>query len=64
METLVGFAVGFVVGTREGRQGLKRLQESWAAIRESADVKHLLGEAAAALGPIMRDLARATGGSG
>lgn len=64
METLVGFAVGFVLGTREGKEGLARLRESWAAIRESTDVKHLLGEATMAIGPMIRELARATGGAG
>ena len=62
METLVGFAVGFFVGTREGREGVTKLRETWAAIRESGDVKHLLGEATTAVAPIMRVLARATGG--
>lgn len=59
METLVGFAFGFFFGTREGRQGLERIRASWAAIRDSNDVQHLVGEAAATIGPIMRDLARA-----
>jgi hypothetical protein len=62
METVVGFAVGFMVGTREGRKGIDTLRQSLAAIRESADVKHLVGEAIAALAPIMREAARATGG--
>jgi hypothetical protein len=63
METLVGFAVGFYLGTREGKKGLDKLRDSWLAIRESADVKHLMGEAAGALGPVMREVARATGGA-
>lgn len=59
METLVGFAVGFFFGTREGRQGLDRIKASWAAIRDSTDVQHFVGEAAATVVPIVRDLARA-----
>jgi hypothetical protein len=62
METLVGFAFGFVLGTREGKEGIAKLRESWAAIKESADVKNLLSEAMGAMGPVMRELARATGG--
>lgn len=62
METLVGFAFGFLLGTREGRDGLNRIKESWTAIRESADFNHLLGEAAVAMSPIVREVARATGG--
>lgn len=60
METLVGFAIGFLVGTREGKQGLARLRESCVAIRESADVKHLLGEAVLLIGPMLREVARAS----
>jgi hypothetical protein len=64
METLIGFAFGFIVGTREGRHGLSRIVESAEAIRESGSVKHLIGEGASAFAPLMRELARATGGSG
>jgi hypothetical protein len=62
METLIGFAVGFILGTREGPAGLARLKQSVAAIRESGQVKHFVGEVATAAAPLMRDLARATGG--
>jgi hypothetical protein len=62
METVVGFAVGYLVGTREGRKGVDKLRDSLMAIRESADVKQLVGEALGALAPIMREVARSTGG--
>ena len=62
VEVLIGFAAGFLVGTREGRDGVAKLRSSVATIRESGDVKHLVGEAATVLAPIMRDVARATGG--
>ena len=64
VEVLIGFAVGFLVGTREGKDGVAKLRSSVATIRESGDVKHLVGEAATALAPVMRELARATGGRG
>lgn len=63
VETLVGFAVGFLVGTREGKDGLAKLRETLSAIRESADVKHLVGEAFAAVVPVMRELSAAAGGA-
>ena len=63
METLVGFAVGFLVGTKEGKAGVARIRESWAAIRNSTQVRHLVGEAMTAAAPLMRDLARVTGGA-
>jgi hypothetical protein len=62
METLVGFAVGFLVGTREGKQGIARIRASLAAIRDSADVRQIVGEAATALAPVVREVARSTGG--
>jgi hypothetical protein len=59
METLIGFAIGFVVGTREGREGLEKIRESWSAIRESTDVKHLIGEAISVVVPMVRELSHA-----
>ena len=63
METVVGFAVGFLLGTREGKKGLQKMRDALVAIRDSADIQHLVGEAAGALGPIMREVARVTSGS-
>ncbi|MGQ0631354.1 MAG: hypothetical protein ACT4P1_09945 [Sporichthyaceae bacterium] len=62
METLVGFGVGFLVGTKEGKEGLAKIRESLAAIRSSAEVQRLVGEALAVLVPIMKEVARASGG--
>jgi len=62
VEVLIGFAAGFLVGTREGRDGVAKLRSSVTTIRESGDLKHLVGEAATVLAPIMREVARATGG--
>ena len=42
METLIGFAVGYVVGTQQGRDGLVKLRESFDAIRTSPEVRELL----------------------
>ncbi|HEX3827959.1 MAG TPA: hypothetical protein VHV82_11880 [Sporichthyaceae bacterium] len=59
METLVGFAVGFLVGAKEGREGLAKICQAWTAIKESGEVKTLLGGAVALALPIARDLAKA-----
>jgi len=48
METIVGFVAGYLVGTREGREGLERLRSSWRAIRTSPEVRKLATEAMAA----------------
>jgi hypothetical protein len=45
METIVGFVAGYLVGTREGRDGLNRLRSSWHSIRTSPEVRRLAGEA-------------------
>jgi hypothetical protein len=45
METIVGFVAGYLVGTRDGRDGLERLRSSWHAIRTSPEVRKLAGEA-------------------
>ncbi|HTT00221.1 MAG TPA: hypothetical protein VMI33_26780 [Streptosporangiaceae bacterium] len=47
METLVGFVAGYLVGTREGRDGLQRLRTSWHSIRTSPEVRKLATEAVA-----------------
>ncbi|HEX3613540.1 MAG TPA: hypothetical protein VHU88_17760 [Sporichthyaceae bacterium] len=58
METLVGFAVGFLVGTREGKEGMARICSACAGIKESAEVKRWVGGALAVAVPIARDLSR------
>jgi hypothetical protein len=45
METIVGFVAGYLVGTREGRDGLDRLRASWHSIRTSPEVRRLATEA-------------------
>jgi hypothetical protein len=45
METIVGFVAGYLVGTREGKDGLDRLRSSWHSIRTSPEVRKLAGEA-------------------
>ena len=45
METILGFVVGFLAGSREGREGLERLRESWHGIRNSPEARKLATEA-------------------
>jgi hypothetical protein len=45
METIVGFVAGYLVGSREGRDGLERLRSSWQSIRTSPEVRRLAAEA-------------------
>jgi len=49
MEVVVGFAIGYWVGTRQGRQGLERALDAARDIWESPETRHLLGEALSVL---------------
>ena len=42
METLIGFVVGYVVGSRQGRDGLRRAWQSVDAIRSSPEVHEVV----------------------
>jgi hypothetical protein len=60
MEVLVGFAVGFLVGTKQGYDGVARAVESFNAIRSSKEVQKLV-ESALVMGmPVVKELTRAT----
>ncbi len=49
METLIGFAVGYWVGTRQGREGLGRALGTVREIWESPETRRALGEGLSAL---------------
>ena len=45
MEVVIGFAVGYYIGTRQGRKGLQEAIESAQAIMASPETRRLLSEA-------------------
>ena len=49
VETVIGFVVGYLVGTRQGRQGMQNALESAQAIWASPETKRLLGEGLSAV---------------
>jgi hypothetical protein len=49
VEVILGFAVGFLVGTRQGREGLQKALDSAQAIMASEETRRLLGEGLSAL---------------
>jgi len=57
VEVVIGFAVGYWAGTRQGRDGLQRAIDSAQAIWASPETRRLLGEglsaAQAVAGPVM-----------
>jgi hypothetical protein len=62
METIVGFAVGYLVGVREGPGGLERIRASWRTIRDSQELRELAAGALAVAGPVIRQAV--SGGAG
>ena len=60
VEVILGFAVGYWIGTRQGRKGLQEALDSAQAILASPETKRLLGETLtvleAAAGPAMERL--------
>jgi len=44
VEVVIGFVVGYLVGTRQGRQGMQRALDSAQAIWASPETKRLLSE--------------------
>lgn len=56
METLVGFAFGFWLGTKEGKEGVAKIVESWKTIRESTELKNLVGGALGVVVPIVSEI--------
>ena len=54
METIVGFVAGYLVGTREGKDGLERMRSSWRSIRTSPEVRKLAADAISLVEATMR----------
>jgi len=48
MGAVVGFAVGYLLGTQAGREGLEELVASWKVISESDEVRDLVAGGMAA----------------
>jgi hypothetical protein len=58
MEVLIGFAFGYWVGTRQGREGLERAIDSVREIAAHPETKRLLGEGLAAAAPLAKVLSK------
>jgi hypothetical protein len=65
METAIGFAFGYWVGTRQGRQGMQKALDSARDIWASPETRRLLAEGVAALetaAPALSTLGKRGGG--
>jgi hypothetical protein len=62
VEVVLGFAVGYYLGTRQGRKGLQEAIESAQAIMASPETRRILSEAIttfeAVAGPAMERMGR------
>ena len=54
METIIGFIAGYLVGTRDGREGLERVRRSFHEIRTSPEVRKLAAEGLSAAEALTR----------
>lgn len=65
MEVVLGFAVGYFIGTRQGRKGLQEAIESAQAIMASPETRRMLIEAISSFetvaGPTMERMGRGSG---
>jgi hypothetical protein len=65
VEVVLGFVVGYWIGTRQGRKGLQEALDSAQAIWASPETRRLLGEALSGLevvaGPAMERAGRSNG---
>ena len=66
VEVVIGFAVGYYIGTRQGRKGLQEAIESAQAIIASPETRRFLSEAITTLetvaGPAMERVGRKSKG--
>jgi len=65
VEVVLGFAVGYFIGTRQGRKGLEEAIESAQAIMASPETRRMLSEAISTFetvaGPAMERMRRRSG---
>jgi hypothetical protein len=54
MGTIIGFAVGYVLGMRAGPEGYEELRRAWKEIVSSPELRELLSGGLAALGETLR----------
>jgi hypothetical protein len=64
MEVLIGFAFGYWVGTRQGREGLDRAIDSVREIAAHPETRRLFGEGLSAAAPLANMLSKSGRGTG
>ena len=64
MGVMIGFVLGYVVGTRSGAEGYEELTSSIKSILSSGELKELAGSAIALLGDVLKQGTNALGDGG
>jgi hypothetical protein len=64
METIIGFVIGYLVGSREGKAGLERMRTSANAIMRSPEVRRLAAEAMTVAESAARQVSTSRGAGG
>ncbi|HEX2320129.1 MAG TPA: hypothetical protein VHJ18_14210 [Streptosporangiaceae bacterium] len=53
METIIGFAAGYLAGTKDGGQGIERIKSSLRDIAQSKEARRLASEAVTMAGALL-----------
>ncbi|HKR68664.1 MAG TPA: hypothetical protein VJT16_07495 [Streptosporangiaceae bacterium] len=53
METIIGFAIGYLAGTKDGEQGLERIKSSLRDIAQSKEARRLASDAVTMAGALV-----------
>lgn len=61
MGALIGFAIGYVLGTRAGRDGLERLTAATSEVLASQEFRDLLATGTAVAGGVLTEVLRRQG---
>jgi hypothetical protein len=62
MMALVGFAVGYVVGVQQGKEGMERLISSWQHIQGSEEFAAAIESGRTMLGGLLKQALQTGGG--
>lgn len=61
MGAIVGFALGYYLGAKEGKEGLQRLMDSWEYVSKTEEFKSLVSSAATFASSALKQGLGATG---
>jgi hypothetical protein len=63
MEAIIGFAIGYWAGTRDGREGITKALAAFDAITKSDEFKNIMGQGLALGGSLVSKSLQGSGGN-